>query len=99
MDYLEPRFPAVAVRTPHYESVYLRASVTIVAPVERCVGWEYADPSGATHHVRSCSNAGTRLGFSRGDETRTLATTYGAVYELGAPEPHAGLVVQPFPDG
>jgi hypothetical protein len=76
----------------------LRVGVTVEAPAERCVGWEYADPSGDTHHVRNCSNAGMRLGFSRGDVSRTLATTYGAVYELGTPEPHPDVAAQPFPD-
>ena len=74
----------------------LSVEVAVDAPLARCVGWEYADPAGADHQVRNCSNAGMRLSIAgRGT---TLTTTSGGIYELGATEADAGLVIQPFPD-
>jgi hypothetical protein len=71
-----------------------RVTAQVDAPISRSVGWEYADPSGDTHQVRNCSNAGMTLVV--GD--RTLSTAYGAVYELGTPEFDPAVEVQPFTD-
>jgi hypothetical protein len=68
--------------------------IAVDAPPGRSVGWEYADPVGAVHEVRNCSNAGMRLEV----DGRTLTTPYGGVYELGAPQIDAPVVIQPFPD-
>jgi hypothetical protein len=96
------RRPAVRPRRDgldlHLAGADLRVGLAVDAPVERCVGWAYADPSGTTHQVRNCSNAGMRLGVDVDGDSRTLATTFGAVYELGGPEAHPGVAVQPFPD-
>jgi hypothetical protein len=75
----------------------LGLEVAVDSPLARCVGWQYADPSGDIHHVRNCSNAAMRVQIM-GDNGTTLTTTDGAVYELGTPEAEADLVIQPFPD-
>jgi len=75
----------------------LRVGVRVDAPLARCIGWEYADPTGDTHHVRNCSNAGMRVDLM-GDSGRRLTTTNGAIYELGTPDAEVGLVIQQFPD-
>ena len=95
------RRPAVRTR-PDGLDLTLKGSgiglaLAVDAPLARCVGWEYADPAGDIHQVRNCSNAGMRLDI-HGENGRTLTTTDGAVYELGAPVADAGLVIQPFPD-
>jgi len=75
----------------------LSVQVSVEAPLERCVGWEYADPSGDLHHVRNCSSADMRLEV-QGAVVQVLTSTYGAVYELGTPSRQPGLTLQPFPD-
>ncbi len=42
----------------------VRGSVS--APLERFVGWVYADPDGSEHHTLNCSIADMRLSVSRG---------------------------------
>lgn len=95
------RRPAVHTRSDGVDLTLrgpeLGVTVTVDSPLRRSVGWQYADPTGKVHHVRNCSNAGMRVEIM-GDRGDALTTTTGAIYELGTPEPEAGLVIQSFPD-
>ena len=73
---------------------------TVSAPLERFVGWVYADPDGSEHHVANCSIADMRLSVSRGGGAAAeLVVHAGAAYELGMREHDHGVEIQPFPDG
>src|SRR3954465_2768421 len=65
------------------------------APRERFVGWIYADPDGSEHNTVNCSIAELTLDAAG----TTLATAYGAAYELGMREKDHGMPIQPFADG
>ena len=70
------------------------------APRDRFVGWVYADPDGTAHHTVNCSIAQMKLTVERsGSAPLELATSHGAVYELGMRESDHGMAIQPFPDG
>jgi hypothetical protein len=66
----------------------------VSAPLERFVGWIYADPDGSQHNTVNCSIASMRL--SAGGTS--LETAYGAAYELGMRETDHGIPIQPYPD-
>jgi hypothetical protein len=73
---------------------------TVSAPLERFVGWVYADPDGSEHHAINCSIAEMRLSVSRGGGASSeLLVPAGAAYELGMRERDHGVEIQPFPDG
>ena len=77
----------------------LRLEAEVRAPLDRSVGWEYADPSGETHQVRNCSTAGMTLTVRpRGATARVLTSAHGCVYELGTAERDPAVTVQPYPD-
>src|SRR4051812_40893752 len=67
----------------------------VEAPRERFVGWVYADPDGSEHNTVNCSIASMTLDAAG----TTLATAYGAAYELGMREKDHGMPIQPFADG
>ena len=71
------------------------------APVERFVGWEYADPApGSVHNTVNCSIASMTLQVDReGKPPLELHTDQEATYELGMRETDHGVPLQPFPDG
>jgi hypothetical protein len=78
--------------------VQVRGSVS--APLERFVGWVYADPDGSEHHTVNCSIADMRLSVSRGGGAASeLVVEGGAAYELGMRERDHGVPIQPFADG
>jgi hypothetical protein len=73
---------------------------TVEAPLERFVGWVYADPDGSEHHAVNCSIAAMRLQVSRkGGAGTELVVPCGAAYELGMRERDHGIEIQPYPDG
>lgn len=78
----------------------LRITADVRAPLNRSVGWEYADPGGDKHQVRNCSAAGMRLTLtpSRGTP-RVLTSDHGCVYELGTHEHDPAVTMQPYSDG
>lgn len=81
----------------HAPGLQLEAALT--APLERSVGWEYADPAGDTHQVRNCSTAGMTLTVTeRSGATRTLTSEHGCVYELGTHEHDPAVTMQPYSD-
>ena len=78
----------------------LRVHGTVSAPLERFVGWEYADPDGSSHDVAHCSIADLEVTLEEKDlPPRTLRAAGTAAYELGMREHDHGLFIQPFPDG
>jgi hypothetical protein len=79
---------------------HLRVHGTVGAPLERFVGWEYADPDGSSHDVAHCSIADLEVTLEERDQPpRALRSTGTAAYELGMREHDHGLTIQPFPDG
>ena len=78
--------------------VTLRGAVG--APLDRFVGWVYADPGGGEHHAINCSVADMRFRVERPGEPHVhLQVEGGAAFELGMRETDHGATVQPFPDG
>jgi hypothetical protein len=77
-----------------------RVRGTVGAPLERFVGWVYADPDGSEHNTVNCSVADMRLDVEReGRPPLKLSVLGGAAYELGMRERDHGVEIQPFPDG
>lgn len=76
-------------------------TVSVTAPRDASVGWEYADPAGGRHQVRNCSAAGlvVDVGGRLQGAASPLITAHGGVYELGTAEFDPALTVQPYPDG
>lgn len=61
-----------------------RVSVTVSAPAEAFVEWDYANPDGAVHQVVNCSVADLRLCVTRaGQEPVELSAPGGGAYEFG----------------
>jgi hypothetical protein len=97
----------VVRETPHGAQFVLpgsRAKVSgrVGAPVERFVGWEYADPEpdAPLHNTVNCSIASMTLQVERdGEPPLELHTDHEATYELGMRETDHGMPLQPFPDG
>jgi len=78
----------------------ITVSGTVAAPLERFVGWEYADPAGGTHDSLNCSIADLELTVSRpGRDDVAISVPGGAAYELGTAQRGHGIPIQPFPDG
>jgi hypothetical protein len=74
-------------------------SVEVAAPLERFVGWTYADPDGTTHDVVNCSIADLDVTVRRpGTPDLRLRARGTAAYELGMRERDHGVELQPFPD-
>jgi hypothetical protein len=72
----------------------------VTAPLERFVGWIYADPDGGEHNTINCSIADMELTVEQeGRNPRTLRVPAGAAYELGMRETDHGVPIQPYPDG
>jgi hypothetical protein len=72
----------------------------VSAPLERLVGWVYADPAGGEHNTANCSIAAMHLRVERdGAAPVELRTESNAVYELGMRETDHGVPLQPYPDG
>jgi hypothetical protein len=73
---------------------------SVRAKPKDCVGWLYADPSGAEHHVVNCSIADMALTLELPAEAPLeLRLSGGAAYELGRREADPAVETQPFPDG
>lgn len=70
------------------------------APVDRFVGWIYADPDGSEHHTINCSICDLELTVQRrGLPDRALTLSGAGAFELGMRETDHGIPIQPFPDG
>lgn len=90
--------PGRCVFTARGDGVHVRGMAT--APLDRTVGWEYADPAGGTHHSLNCSIADMTLQVSRdGRPDITLTVDGAAAYELGTGDAGHGIPIQPFGDG
>lgn len=73
--------------------------VDLGAPIERFVGWTYADPDGTAHDVVNCSIADLDVTVTRaGTPDLRLRARGTAAYELGMRERDHGVEIQPFPD-
>jgi hypothetical protein len=87
------RLPAAGRRT-----LALRASV----PAGTAAGWRYGDPDGESgHDVVNCSIAALELDLEPGsanEESRSLRSAHGGVYELGMRERDHGVPIAPFGD-
>jgi hypothetical protein len=70
------------------------------APIERFVGWIYADPDGGEHNTVNSSIADIELRVERpGKPHAHMRATAGAAYELGMRETDHGVPMQPYSDG
>ncbi len=87
------RLPAEGGRT-----LAVRASV----PAGTAAGWRYGDPDGESgHDVINCSIAALELDLEPGpasEESRSLRSAHGGVYELGMRERDHGVPIAPFGD-
>ena len=101
---LKPRASKIDARPGRCEFIVRGDGVTIhgvaSAPLERTVGWEYADPAGGTHDSLNCSIADLELNVSREGRPDVVLNVEGAAaYELGTGEGGHGVPIQPFGDG
>lgn len=101
---LRPRNTSIDARpgrcefTARGEGISVRGTAT--APLDRTVGWEYADPAGGTHDSLNCSIADLELKVSRdGRPDVAIGVDRAAAYELGTGEAGHGVPIQPFGDG
>jgi hypothetical protein len=69
-------------------------------PADTAAGWQYGDPDGgAGHDVVNCSIAALELSIgSPGEQSRSLHSAHGGVYELGMRERNHGIPIAPFTD-
>jgi hypothetical protein len=70
------------------------------APIERFVGWIYADPDGGEHNTVNSSIADIEFRVERpGKPHAHMRGTAAAAYELGMRETDHGVPIQPYSDG
>lgn len=73
--------------------------VTVEAPRESTVAWNYGSPGGHVHDVLNCSIAKLEATVSvMGEADSLLSTAHGGTYELGLPEPQSWVKPEPMPD-
>lgn len=101
---LRPRWTSIDARPGRCDfearGAGIRVRGSVGAPLERFVGWEYADPAGGTHDSLNCSIADLELIVSRnGRPDLELKVEGGGVYELGTGQRDHGVRIQPFADG
>jgi hypothetical protein len=86
------------LRIPAADGAVVRGSVS--APLDRFVGWTYADPAGPGHHSLNCSIADLDLTVERsGRPPLRVAVPGAATYELGTRRTDHGVPIEPFADG
>lgn len=86
------------LRAPASDGAVVAGSVS--APLERFVGWAYADPAGPGHHSLNCSIADLDLTVERPRRPPLRIEVAGAAaYELGTRRTDHGVPIEPFADG